>query len=136
LNLAHAQQKEAVMATWTTVQLNTIESNSDLYVSPLRADGTTYGTPTQTWALVVDGKVYVRAANGQESRWYQAAVTQKAGRIRVAEETIEVSFEAAGNADESAIDAAYEAKYPGSSAVPIMQGAGPKSASVRIAPRP
>jgi hypothetical protein len=136
LNLAHAQQKEAVMATWTTVQLNTIESNSDLYVSPLRADGTTYGTPTQTWALVVDGKVYVRAANGQESRWYQAAVTQKAGRIRVAEETIEVSFEAAGDADESAIDAAYEAKYPGSSAVPIMQGAGPKSASVRIAPRP
>jgi hypothetical protein len=136
LNLAHPQQKEAVMATWTTVQLNTIESNSDLYVSPLRADGTTYGTPTQTWALVVDGKVYVRAANGQESRWYQAAVTQKAGRIRVAGETIEVSFEAAGNADESAIDAAYEAKYPGSSAVPIMQGAGPKSASVRIAPRP
>ena len=33
------------------------------------------------------------------------------------------------------IDAAYEKKYPGSSAVPIMQGAGPKSASVRISPR-
>ncbi len=33
------------------------------------------------------------------------------------------------------IDAAYEAKYSGSSAVPIIQGDGPKSATVRISPR-
>jgi hypothetical protein len=34
-----------------------------------------------------------------------------------------------------AIDAGYEAKYPGSTAVPIMQGTGPRSATVRIVPR-
>ena len=34
-----------------------------------------------------------------------------------------------------AIDAAYEDKYPGSSAVPIMQGDGPTSATVVITPR-
>lgn len=123
------------MARWSAEQLAAITENNDLFVSPFRDDGITYGTPTQTWALVVDSNVYVRAANGQESRWYQAAIAQKAGRVRVAGQTYDVSFEAAGDADEAAIDAAYEAKYPGSSAVPIMQGAGPKSAAVRISPR-
>lgn len=123
------------MTAWTADQLANIEHHDDLFVSPFREDGTTYGTPTQTWALVIDGKVYVRAANGQKSRWYQAAITQKAGRVRVDGTNIDVAFEAAGTDDEAAIDAAYEAKYPGSSAVPIMQGAEPKSASVRITPR-
>lgn len=123
------------MADWSADQLKTIAENDDLFVSPYREDGTTYGTPTQTWALVVNGKVYVRAANGQKSRWYQAAINQKAGRVRVAGVYYDVTFEPAGNTDEGAIDAAYEAKYPGSSAVPIMQGEGPKSASVLISLR-
>lgn len=123
------------MTDWTTEQLTTIEANQDLYLSPFRDNGTTYGTPAQTWALVVDRKVYVRAANGTDSRWYRAATTQKAGRVRVGGTDIEVTFEAAANDDEAA-DAAYEAKYPGSSAVPIMQAPGPKAACVRISPRP
>ena len=123
------------MAAWSADQLKAIAENDDLYVSPFREDGMTYGTPTQTWALVIGGNVYVRAANGQESRWYQAAVARKAGRVRVAGQYYDVVFEPAGDDDADAIDAAYEAKYPGSPAVPIMQGAGPKSASVRISPR-
>lgn len=123
------------MTTWSAEQLASIQKTTDLYVSPFREDGVTYGTPTQTWALVVGTSVYVRAANGQSSSWYQAAITQRAGRVRVGGETWEVSFEASGTADEAAIDAAYESKYTGSSAVPIMQGPDPKSASVRIEPR-
>ena len=123
------------MADWSADQLKAIAENVDLFVSPFREDGMTYGTPTQTWALVIGGNVYVRAANGQESRWYQAAVARKAGRVRVAGQYHDVVFEPAGDDDADAIDAAYEAKYPGSPAVPIMQGAGPKSASVRISPR-
>lgn len=123
------------MGTWTPEQFRLIEENTSFYVAPFREDGTTYGTPTETWALVIDGKVYVRAANGQASRWYQAAIAQRAGRVHVAEQTYDVTFEAAGDSDEAAIDAAYEEKYPGSSAVPIMQGEGPKSATVRIMPR-
>jgi hypothetical protein len=82
----------------------------------------------------VDGKVYVRAANGQESRWYQAAITQRAGRVRIGDTFYDVTLEAGGDENEAAIDIACETKYPGSSAVPIMQGAGPKSAAVRITP--
>jgi hypothetical protein len=123
------------MSTWTADDLNAIEGNADLFVSPFRDDGSTYGTPTQTWALVVDGDVYVRAASGPDSSWYRAAVSQGAGRVRVADADYEVTFEPADDDVDDAIDAAYEAKYPGSSAVPTMQGDGPKSATVKITPR-
>jgi hypothetical protein len=125
------------MATWSSEQLTAITENADLFVSPFREDGITYGTPTQTWALVVDGTVYVRAASGRSSRCYQAAITQGAGRVRVAGQDHDVvfAFAAAGDENEAAIDAAYEAKYPGSSAVATMKGQDPKSASVRFSPR-
>ncbi|TXS54519.1 DUF2255 family protein [Streptomyces sp. uw30] len=123
------------MSSWSQTQLRAIAENTDLFVSPFREDGTTYGTPTQTWALVADGEVYVRAANGRQSKWYQAAISQKAGRVRIAGKFYEVTFEPASSDVDAAVDAAYEAKYPGSSAVPIMQGEGPKSATVRISPR-
>jgi hypothetical protein len=87
------------------------------------------------WPLVVDRNVYVRAANGQQSSWYIAALSQRRGRIRVGGKDYEVTFEPGGKETASAIDAAYEEKYKGGSAVPIMQGEGPKSATVRISPR-
>jgi hypothetical protein len=77
------------------------------------------------WPLVVDGEVYVRAANSQQSSWYVAAMNQRAGRIRVGGNEHEVTFEPSGDEVASPIDAAYEEKYKGSSAVPIMQGEGP-----------
>ena len=126
------------MTAWSGDQLATIEAHEDFYVSPFREDGTTYGTPTETWALVVDGKVYVRAANGKDSRWYQAAITQKAGRVRVDGIFYDAVFEDAGTDDEASIDAAYEAKYANATdafAIPIMQGVVPKGASIRVSLR-
>jgi hypothetical protein len=133
----HPQLKETkpIMSAWNQADLETIAENDDLYVSPFREDGRTYGTPTRVWPLVVNGEVYVRAANGRQSRWYRAAVSQKAGRVHVCGQDHEVTFEQAGDEVASAIDAAYEEKYPGSSAVPVMQGDGPTSATVRISPR-
>ena len=122
------------MNSWNENDLRAIAESHDLYISPFREDGTTYGTPTLVWPLVVDGEVYVRAANGQQSSWYRAAVSQKAGRIRVGGKNYEVTFEPGGNETARAIDAAYKEKYKGSSAVPIMQEEGPKSATVRISP--
>ena len=124
-----------IMNSWNEDDLRAIAESHDLYISPFREDGTSYGTPTLVWPLVVDGEVYVRAANGQQSSWYAAALSQKAGRIHVSGKDYEVTFEPAGNETASAVDAAYEEKYKGSSAVPIMQGEGPKSATVRISPR-
>src|SRR5260370_3585904 len=61
--------------------------------APFRDDGVTCGTPTWIWLAAVAGALYVRGYNGQKSRWYQAAVRQKAGRIAAAGMTKEVSFE-------------------------------------------
>jgi len=72
-----------IMNSWNEDDLCAIAESHDLYISPFREDGTTYGTPTLVWPLVVDGEVYVRTASGQQSSWYVAALSQKAGRIRV-----------------------------------------------------
>ena len=37
--------------------LSAIAESHDLYISPFREDGTTHGTPTLVWPLLVDGKV-------------------------------------------------------------------------------
>ena len=101
---------------------------------PLRDDGT-YGTPTLIWAVAVEGGLYVRAYNGRSSRWYQAALRQKAGRIIAFGQTKEVACESADEALSDRIDAAYEEKYRGTPYLKAMTGVRAKSAAFRIAPR-
>src|SRR4051812_26303654 len=102
------------MSTWTSTELSTIVEADDLHVSPFREDGTTYGTPTWIWCVAVAGDLYVRAFNGQSSRWYQAAIAQGAGRITAAGQQYDVTYAAAPAAMNDEVDAAYEAKYHGS----------------------
>ena len=56
---------------------------------------------------MVDDGLYVRGYNGQQSRWYQAAVKQKAGRILEAGMTKEVTFEPVDGVLNDRIDDAY-----------------------------
>ncbi len=125
------------MATWSKDELHKIAEADDLHIAPFREDGKTYGTPTWIWSVAVDDALFVRGYNGQSSRWYQAAVRQKAGRIIAAGITKEVSFEPVDARDriEDAIDDAYRAKYKGSPYLKPMIGAGARSATVRITPR-
>ena len=101
-------------AAWSANELERIAGTDDLHISPFREDGKTYGTPTWIWSVVVDGDQYVRGYNGQQSRWYQAALAQKAGRIRAAGMTKEVVFESVGGPINDQIDDVYRAKYAGS----------------------
>ncbi|KJL27504.1 DUF2255 family protein [Microbacterium oxydans] len=123
------------MTTWSPHDIDRIAATDDLHIAPFRADGSTYGTPTWIWSVVVDGRLFVRAWNGTRSRWYQSAVAQRAGRITAAGDTFEVGFAPADAALEDQIDAAYRAKYSGSSYLPPMVAAGPRSATVEITPR-
>ena len=99
------------MNTWPADELRRIAEADDLHISPFREDGVTYGTPTWIWSVAVDGDLYVRAYNGQNSRWYQAALRQKAGRITAAGMTKEVAFEAVNGPIQDRIDEAYRQKY-------------------------
>jgi hypothetical protein len=91
-----------------------IAGADDLHIAPFRDDGKTYGTPTWIWSVAVGDVLYVRGYNGTESRWYQAALRQKAGRIIAAGITKEVTFEPVDGSINDRIDDAYRAKYAGS----------------------
>jgi len=121
--------------SWTSDEISRIAASDDLHIAPFREDGTTYGTPTWIWSVVVDGRLFVRPWNGTGSRWFQAAMTQHAGRITAAGHTYAVEFAKADPSLDDVIDAAYEAKYEGSSYLPPMVAAGPRAATVEITPK-
>ena len=123
------------MTTWSKEELSKIAGADDLHISPFREDGVTYGTPTWIWSVAVDDGLFVRAYNGQNSRWYRAAVRQKAGRITAAGMKKEVTFEPVDGPINERIDDAYRAKYRGSPYLGPMIGARARSATVKVMPR-
>lgn len=125
------------MNTWPTTTIEKIAATDDFHIAPYHADGTTTGTLTWIWSVVVDGRLFVRAWNGVNGRWYRSALAQRAGKITAAGQEYEVEF--APVTDEvlnDQIDAAYEQKYAGSSYLPPMVAAGPKAATMEVSPRP
>lgn len=123
------------MTAWDQDELRAIARADDLHVAPFREDGKTYGTPTWIWSVTVDGELYVRAYNGRSSRWHQAALRQKAGRITAAGMMKDVVFEAVEGPINDRIDAAYRLKYSESPYLAPMLGKRARSATVNIAPR-
>jgi len=121
--------------TWSKDELRKIAEADDLHISPLREDGMTYGTPTWIWSVALDNALYVRAYNGQDSRWYQAAMRQKAGQITAAGMMKEVTFDPVGGPINDLVDAAYRTKYHGSPYLSPMVGASARSTTVKIMPR-
>ena len=123
------------MNTWNENEIAKIAASDDLHVSPFRDDGQTYGTLTWIWSVVVDRKLFVRPYNGVSSRWYKAAMQQKAGRITAAGITKEVTFVDASMSPQSVIDAAYRAKYSNSLYLAPMIGEHARAATVLIQPK-
>ncbi len=123
------------MTAWSKDELRKIAEADDLHISPFRGDGVTYGTPTWIWSVAVDDALYVRAYNGQNSRWYQSAVRQKAGRITAAGMTKEVTFEPVNGPVNGLVDGAYRAKYHGSPYLSPMISTRARSATVKVMPR-
>jgi hypothetical protein len=78
--------------------------------------------------------LYVRAYNGQKSRWYQAALRQHAGRITAAGITKEVAFDPVDGLDKE-VDDAYRKKYNGSPYLKPMISERARQATVRVMPK-
>ena len=122
------------MSDWTA-EVARIAAADDLHIAPFREDGLTSGTPTWIWPVTVDGALYVRGYNGTRSRWYQAAVRERAGEITAAGATRPVAFELVERAINDRIDGAYRAKYGSSRYLAPMTGTRARAATVRITPR-
>ena len=123
------------MTKWSKDELRRIAAADDLHIAPLREDGATYGTPRLIWSVAVDDALHVRPYSDRNSRWYRAAMRQKAGRITAAGLTKEVTFAHVKGPINDRIDQAYRTKYRDSPYLDPMIGAGPRAATVRIAPR-
>lgn len=122
------------MTTWDTPTIEAIAGTDDLHVAPFRADGIIYGTPTWIWSVVLEGRLFVRAYNGKNSRWYQSAMSQGAGQITAAGTTHEVFFTPADPALNDQIDLAYRRKYAGSPFLPPMVTHRTREATVEVSP--
>ena len=83
----------------------------------------------------MNGQLYARAYNGHRSRWHQAAVRQRAGRIIAAGVICDVGFERVEGTVNDRIDDAYRAKYASSPYLTAMIGKTARGATVRITPR-
>jgi hypothetical protein len=125
----------ASLQRWSADELRSIAEADDLHVAPFREGAVTYGTPTWIWSVAVNGELYARAYNGQRSRWYQAAMRQRAGRIMAAGMICDVGFEGVEGTVNDRIDEAYRAKYGGSPYLGAMIGGTARGATVRITPR-
>lgn len=123
------------MTTWPNGELERIAATDDLHIAPFREDGKTYGTLIWIWSVVVDGDLYVRGYNGQNSRWYQAAIRQHAGRITAAGMTKDVSFQPVDGAVNDRIDAAYRQKYSASPYLAPMISQRARAATIRVTPK-
>ena len=124
------------MTEWQKEELRRIAQTDDLHISPFREDGVTYGTPTWIWSVGVGDALYARGYNGVKSRWFQAAVRQKAGRITAAGLIKEVTFEPVSEvALNDRIDDAYRMKYHSSPYLSPMISKKARAATVRILPR-
>jgi hypothetical protein len=77
----------------------------------------------------------VRAYSGKNSRWYQAALKQRAGRIMAAGMIKDVTFEPVDGPVNDGIDGAYRKKYGDSPYLTAMIGARARAATMKIMPR-
>lgn len=77
---------------WNSEVLTRIDAADDLKIAPYHPDMNTTGTPTWIWEVKVDNRLFVRAYSGTRSKWYQAALSQQAGKILAIGQEFDVLF--------------------------------------------
>ncbi|WP_198930096.1 DUF2255 family protein [Rodentibacter genomosp. 2] len=118
---------------WDKEVLSQIDIADDLKIAPFRPDSQTTGTPTWIWAVIVEGRLFVRAYSGVHSSWYQAAIRQKAGKIYAINNVFDVTFNSINDSQlNDKIDQAYRKKYASSRYMLHMIGSGSRAATVEI----
>ncbi len=130
-----AREGEDGVSTWTPDQLARIGDADELRLAPRLADGTLHPFTTM-WVVRAGGDLYVRSAGGPQRPWYRHALDTHRGRILAGSVEADVCFAEAAPDVQSAIDAAYHAKYDryGATIVGHVTGAGSHPVTVRLLP--
>jgi hypothetical protein len=121
------------MAIWANEELRKLPERTTCRALPRRRRDLRH--TDWIWSVAVGDARYVRGDNGTNSRWYQAALRQKTGRIIAAGMTKEVNFEQVKGPINDSIDDAYRSKYGGSPYLKPMIGARARAATIKVMPR-
>jgi hypothetical protein len=98
------------MTDWTSEELDRIGRAEELQVAARRRDGT-LRAPVPIWVVRHGDDLYVRSWRGSKGQWFRGVQQTHEGHIRAGGVDKDVTFVAAGDGVNDAIDAAYRAKY-------------------------
>jgi hypothetical protein len=126
------------MRSWTSDELTRIGAADELQIAPVRRDGSRR-KPTTIWVVPHGPDLYVRAAYGPGSAWYQASRHRHEGHIRAGglERDVTLTEISAYDPVNEQLDSAYRRKYrrSGASYVDMMVAAQARAATLRLTPR-
>ena len=99
------------MTTWTSDELNKIETAEELEITSRRRDGT-LRNPVTIWVVRLGDDLYVRSVNGRTAAWFRGTQVRHEGRIWAGGVEKDVTFvEETDPGINDKIDAAYLTKY-------------------------
>lgn len=125
------------MNTWPKEELTKFAQNATINIEPFYEDQRTHGTPVTIWFVVVNQGIYIRAYSGNNSKWYQSATKQGAGKITAGEKAYDVNFFAIKNTpkNDQLISQAYHEKYEGQNPLDAMVAPKATKATILITPK-
>jgi len=122
------------MTMWDADELAAIAAPEMFDLSAQLEDGTAPKT-VGIWAVAVDGRLFVRSYTGLAGKWYAPALASLRGRVSAGGVTKDVRFErVVDDATNTAIDAAYLAKYTPSPYAPGMGQEPVRSNTLEVIP--
>jgi hypothetical protein len=130
-----ANEDRPMPATWTPADLDIIAAAGEIEIALRRAAGT-LRQATTIWIVRVGDDLYIRSYRGPTSGWYRAARHTHEGRLRAAGIERDVTFDPDHDAEPTAIDDAYRAKYGRSTYVDAMVAPSVATTTLRLVPRP
>lgn len=126
-----SSDSQSSASTWGDEELDRIGRAEELQLATRRTDGT-LRTFTTMWVVRADGELYVRSAGGPQRPWFRHAQAAQDGRIRAGGSEVGVRFTDAAPDAQTAIDAAYHAKYDRYGATIVGHVTGPDAYPVTI----
>ncbi|MGX4764252.1 DUF2255 family protein [Holzapfeliella sp. JNUCC 72] len=118
------------MAKWTQEELQLANTEQNLYISIPNEHGEMH-SKTFIWFVEVNNELYVRGANGINSRWYKAALREKKGRVFFGNVEKDVTFDFLINDQTNLlINSAYANKYD--AYIDIMTSNSAIQSSIRL----
>jgi hypothetical protein len=125
------------VSAWKSTELARLGSAEEVQIVPLGHDHK-LGRSVTVWAVSHGDALFIRSAvKGREAAWFKAVQKNPVGRIRGGGVQVDVKFENADPEVESAIDAAYRAKYRGYAGRILNSVLTPeaRSTTIKISPR-